>query len=475
MKVLFVSAEVVPFSKTGGLADVAYSLPKALMHEGVDVRVMTTKTFHNKAPIVKEEQLISGEVEVGWRKQYMGVSSATYNGILYYFIDNEYYFKREGLYGHFDDGERYSYFCRAALEALAQIDFEPDIIHVNDWHTAMIPLLMKKHYSHLDKFKNIKTVFTIHNLKYQGIFHHDMMHELLNVDHSEYNSGAIEFYGDINFMKSGITFADAITTVSKTYSDEIKDPYYGENLHELIIENNDKMYGILNGIDYDIYDPSKDKKIVKNYSETNSSYKSFNKKHLQERLGLQKLKDRPLIAMITRLTDQKGLDLLESIIEELLNLDVQLVVLGTGESKYENMLRHFAYHYPNNLAVKIEFDEALAHQIYAGADMFLMPSRFEPCGLSQLISQRYGTVPIVRETGGLKDTVEPYNKYTQEGTGFSFESYNAHEMLFTIKRALELYNNKREWRTLVRRIMQLDSSWVHSAREYLSLYQKLLD
>lgn len=473
MKVLFVSAEVVPFSKTGGLADVAYSLPRALIKEGIDVRVMTSRNFHNKKVDVHEEHLVHTEVEVGWRKQYMGLSTTQFNDITFYFIDNEYYFKREGIYGHFDDGERYSYFCRAVLEALLHLDFEPDIIHFNDWHTAMIPLLMKKHYGHIKKFENIKTIFTIHNLKYQGVFDPLIMNELLNLDHSEFDSGAVEFYGSVNFMKSGITFADAVTTVSHTYADEIKEPYFGERLHDLIRDQQYKLTGILNGIDFDIYNPEIDPKIQQNYSYKNSSKKNINKAHLQSILGLPKSK-RPLIAMVSRLADQKGLDLLEHIIEELLSLNIQLVVLGSGEEKYENMLKHFSHHY-ENVSASIGFNEELAHLIYAGADMLLMPSLFEPCGLSQLIAQRYGTVPIVRETGGLRDTVEHYNKYTQEGSGFSFGSYNAHEMLFAVKRALELYEDKTQWRQLVKGIMQLDTSWKRSALKYKSLYKEILE
>jgi starch synthase len=403
----------------------------------------------------------------------MGLSTTTFNDIPFYFIDNEFYFKRDGLYGHFDDGERYSFFCRAVLEALTHLDFEPDIIHFNDWHTAMIPLLLKEHYAHLDKFKNIKTVFTIHNLRYQGVFDPIVLNELLNLDHSEFESGAVEFYGNINFMKSGITFADAITTVSDTYANEIKDPFYGEKLHDLILNNEHKLKGIVNGIDFQIYNPEIDPKIAQNYTFKNSSKKNINKTKLQTIMGLPKSK-KPLIAMVSRLADQKGLDLLEHIIEEMLDLDIQLVVLGSGEEKYENMFNHFSYHY-ENLAASIGFNEGLAHEIYAGADMLLMPSQFEPCGLSQLIAQRYGTVPIVRETGGLKDTVEHYNKYTQEGSGFSFDSYNAHELLFAIKRALELYDNKTEWRQLVKRIMQLDTSWKQSATKYKALYKELLE
>lgn len=473
MKVLFVSAEVVPFSKTGGLADVAYSLPSALREEGIDIRVMTPKNFYNKTISIKENYLASSEIEVGWRKQFIGISTAIYDNLQFYFIDNEYYFKREELYGYFDDGERYSYFCRAVLEALKIIDFAPDIIHLNDWHTAMVPLLMKKHYLHIDKFNNIKTVYTIHNLKYQGVFNKEVMNELLNLDYSEFNSGAVEFYGNVNFMKSGIIFADAITTVSKTYSNEIRDAFFGENLHGVINENSYKLHGIINGIDYKIYNPETDEKIIKNYSSGNSSFKHINKNYLQKILGLPKSKNKPLIAMITRLTEQKGLDLLEHIIEELLSLDIQLVVLGTGDGKFENMLKHYNDYF-DNLAVRIEFDEKIAHQIYAGADMFLMPSQFEPCGLSQMISQRYGTIPIVRETGGLKDTVVPYNKFTKEGTGFSFGSYNAHEMLFAIKRAMKIYANKEEWRNLVKRAMKIDLSWKKSAQKYKKLYEKLL-
>ncbi|MBN2796742.1 MAG: glycogen synthase GlgA [Clostridia bacterium] len=471
MKVLFVSAEVVPFSKTGGLADVAYALPKALIQEGVEVKIITSRNFHNKAVNVDEEHLMNLEVEVGWRKQYLGLSRTIYEGMEYLFIDNEYYFKREGIYGHYDDGERYSYFCRGVLEVLNAIDFEPDIIHINDWHTAMIPLLMKKHYSHVEKFQKIKTVFTIHNLRYQGIFDPKVMGELLNMDLSEFNSGAVEFYGNVNFMKSGITFSDAVTTVSETYATEIKEPYFGEQLHDLIRNQEYKLHGILNGIDFGIYNPETDPNITTHYNDKNSSKKAENKKDLQELMHLKKSKA-PLIAMITRLADQKGLDLVERIIEEMLQLDVQLVVLGTGEKKYEDMLSHFSAHY-ENLAVYIGFDEPLAHKIYAGADMFLMPSLFEPCGLSQMIAQRYGTVPIVRETGGLRDTVQAYNKFTNEGTGFSFGSYNAHEMLFAVKRALELYEDKTNWREMVRRIMRLDTSWEKSALAYKALYESL--
>ncbi|MCD6435658.1 MAG: glycogen synthase GlgA [Clostridiales bacterium] len=474
MKVLFVSAEVVPFSKTGGLADVAYSLPRVLREEKVDIRVMTPKNFHNKKTSIDEIEIGKGEIEVGWRKQYMGVSTATYNELTYYFIDNEYYFKRENLYGYFDDGERYSYFCKAVLEAIRMIDFTPDIIHFNDWHTAMIPLLMKKQYSYMEKFKNIKTVFTIHNLKYQGVFDKKVMNELLNLDYSEFDSGAVEFYGNVNFMKSGIVFSDAITTVSENYSNEIKEVFFGENLHDIINMNSYKLYGIVNGIDFEIYNPETDKRIKKNYSFKNSSFKNINKKYLQEKFGLVKAKNKPLIAMVTRLTNQKGLDLLECVIEELLALDIQMVVLGTGDEKYEKLLMHYNDIY-KNLAVKIEFNEDTAHQIYAGADMFLMPSLFEPCGLSQMISQRYGTIPIVRETGGLKDTVSAYNKFTKEGTGFSFDNYNAHEMLFAIKRAIEVYKSKDEWRNLVKRVMKLDLSWRSSALKYKELYERLLD
>jgi starch synthase len=297
------------------------------------------------------------------------------------------------------------------------------------------------------------------------------MGELLNLDLNEYHSGAVEFFGNINFMKSGITFSDAVTTVSQTYASEIKEPYFGEQLHDLIKDHEEKLHGILNGIDFGIYNPEEDPNIVMNYTEKNSSRKADNKKALQEMMHLKKTKQ-PLVAMITRLADQKGLDLVEHIIEEMLSLDVQLVVLGTGEKKYEDMLDHFCAHF-ENLGVHIGFDESLAHKIYAGADMFLMPSLFEPCGLSQMIAQRYGTVPIVRETGGLRDTVQAYNKFTNEGTGFSFGSYNAHEMLFAVKRAMELYDDKKNWRQMVRRIMSLDTSWKKSALAYKNLYESL--
>lgn len=475
LKVLFVASEAVPFSKTGGLADVAYALPKALRNLEVDARIMISKNF-NLMPEVEEklELLTHFEVEVGWRKQYVGIETVEYEGIPYYFVDNEYYFKRNNLYGYYDDGERYSYFSKAVLESIKYIDFIPDIIHVNDWHTGIIPLLLQESYGHYEKYKDIKTVLTIHNLKYQGIFGQEVLGDLLNLGEHYRTDSRIEFYGDVNYLKGGIHFANAITTVSETYAEEIGYEFFGERLDGDLRSNSAKLKGIVNGIDYDQYNPKTDPLIYKNYDGRSLKSKKDNKTYIQEKLKLPVQPDVPMIGMVTRIVDMKGFDLIEHVFHEILSQDIQMVVLGTGSTHYENMLKYFASIYPNKLRVLLEFNNQMAHQIYASSDMYLMPSLFEPCGLSQLIAMRYGTIPIVRETGGLKDTVGPYNQFTGEGTGFTFKNYNAHEMLFQIQEALKLYYSEAEtWKNMVKRAIKVDSSWKKSAKIYKKLYEGL--
>lgn len=475
LKVLFVASEAVPFSKTGGLADVAYALPKALRNLEVDARIMISKNF-NLMPEIEEklELLTHFEVEVGWRKQYVGIETVEYEGIPYYFVDNEYYFKRNNLYGYYDDGERYSYFSKAVLESIKYIDFIPDIIHVNDWHTGIIPLLLQESYGHYEKYKDIKTVLTIHNLKYQGIFGQEVLGDLLNLGGHYRTDSRIEFYGDVNYLKGGIHFANAITTVSETYAQEIGYEFFGERLDGDLRSNSAKLKGIVNGIDYDQYNPKTDPLIYKNYDGRSLKSKKDNKTYIQEKLKLPVQPDVPMIGMVTRIVDMKGFDLIEHVFHEILSQDIQMVVLGTGSTHYENMLKYFASIYPNKLRVLLEFNNQMAHQIYASSDMYLMPSLFEPCGLSQLIAMRYGTIPIVRETGGLKDTVGPYNQFTGEGTGFTFKNYNAHEMLFQIQEALKLYYSEAEtWKNMVKRAIKVDSSWKKSAKIYKKLYEGL--
>ncbi|SKC79111.1 glycogen synthase GlgA [Maledivibacter halophilus] len=474
LKILYVASEAVPFIKTGGLADVAFSLPKALGKLGVDIRVIIPK-YKGIGEKYKEEMnfLTSFEVPVGWRRQYCGIEYLEYEKVPFYFIDNEYYFKRDGLYGHYDDGERFSYFCKGVLEAIENIGFIPDIIHCNDWHTAIIPVLLNEHYKKYGKYDHIKTVFTVHNLKYQGIFSGEILGDLLGLGKEYYDVDALEFYGGVSFMKGGIKYSDLVTTVSETYSREIQYPFFGERLDGLLRYRKDELYGIVNGIDYDIYDPGKDEKIFKKYDVNFIGKKEENKIKLQQYLKLPETKNTPVMAMVSRLAKMKGLDLVIGILDELLREDIQIIILGTGEPYYESKLKEFAYRYPEKLSANILFDEELAHKIYAASDMFLMPSLFEPCGLGQLIALRYGSIPVVRETGGLKDTIKPFNEYTGEGNGFSFTNYNAHDMLYTINRALSFYKDKEIWSKIVKSAMNEDYSWSNSAKTYKELFEKI--
>ena len=473
LKVLFVAAEAVPFIKTGGLADVAGSLPKALTAQGVDIRVVMPK-YENIPAEYQQKMKHIGEttVNLSCRSQYCGVSKLTQDSVPFYFIDNEYYFKRSGLYGYDDDAERFAFFSKAVFEILPLIDFVPDIIHCNDWHAGMVSVFLKDQYHF--KYPKLRTVYTIHNLRYQGVFGKDIMGDILGLDWKHFHEGGVEFDGDVNYMKSGIVYSDFITTVSQSYAEEIKCPFYGERLDALLREKSHCLAGIINGIDYDVYDPRKDEKIYYKYSTENIYDKVENKVKLQEKLGLPQNRSIPMIGLVARLVAPKGLDLIAHVIEELISGEnVQIVILGTGESQYEELFRNMAWKYPRKVSANIMFDNELAQQIYAAADMFLMPSQYEPCGIGQLIALKYGTIPIVRETGGLKDSVRAYNKYDGTGNGFSFANYNAHELLFAIKKALGAYDDKAVWQGIIKNAMKSDFSWQRSAKQYLKLYENL--
>ena len=476
MKVLFAASECVPFVKTGGLADVVGALPKRLRDLGVDVRVMLPM-YSAIEPKWREkmEHVLFFYVNLGWRRQYVGIEKLVYEGITFYFIDNEQYFGRNYIYGYgADEGERFAYFCRAVLESLPLIDFVPDVIHCNDWQTGLIPPMLDIQYRKLEQYKNVKTVFTIHNLKYQGLFQIDDIEEMVSLGELAYTADSLEFYGMCSFIKGGIVFADHITTVSPTYAQEIQTAYYGERLDGLLRARADSLTGILNGIDTVEYDPETDKAIAVNYTADTFEKKAGDKIALQRQLGLQENADAPIIAMVTRLNSQKGLDLVERVLAEIMSTGAQMVVLGMGESKYEDLFNWAQWKYAGQLSATFQMNHELSHRIYAGADMYLMPSMFEPCGLSQLISLRYGTLPIVRETGGLRDTVLSYNEYTGEGNGFSFLNYNAHDMLHVIERAVSIYHEKKDvWNMLARRAMQGSYGWDESAKKYLALYEEL--
>jgi len=475
VRVLFVVSECVPFVKSGGLADVAGALPKELKRLGTDIRVILPKygfiseEYRNR--MRKIAQLV---IRVGWRRQYCGIETLEHEGVTYYFVDNEYYFKRDSLYGHYDDGERFSYFCRAVLDSLPAISFAPDIIHCHDWHTGMIPFLLREEYKKNSFYANMRTIFTIHNLQFQGIFPKEILGDLLNLSDEYFTIDYLEFYGNVSFMKGALVSADIVTTVSPTYKEEIKTEYYGERLDGLLRARDNDLVGILNGIDDEIYNPRKDPYIALTYDQHTIARKEINKRALQQYFGLSTNEEAPLIAMVTRLTKQKGLDLVKCVFREILAENVQFVVLGTGDLEFEHFFNEMAATYPDRVKVFIGFNEELAHKIYAGADLFLMPSQFEPCGLGQLIALRYGAIPIVRETGGLNDTVQSYNEFTGEGNGFSFTNFNAHDMLYTIRRAIQFYNRKEIWENLVKEAMSRDYSWAQSAFKYNQLYAELV-
>jgi starch synthase len=474
VKVLFAVSECGPFAKSGGLADVAGSLPKELKSLGTDIRVILPK-YGTISEEYKMKMKKTGEltVPVGWRNQYCGIEELKEQGVTYYFIDNEYYFKRDNLYGYYDDGERFAYFNKAVLEVLAYLDFFPDVLHCHDWHTAMIPYLLRTQYYKRKGFGQIRTVFTIHNLQFQGIFPKEVLGDLLGIE-SQFSFKHLEFYGNINFMKGALVAADKITTVSPTYKEEIQTAEYGEKLEGLLKKRDEDLIGILNGIDEEFYNPANDSLIFEPYSASKLQKKAVNKKEVQKLFGLPQSSKTPLIVMISRLTKQKGIELIRCVLREILQEDIQFIILGTGDYEYEEHLRQAARIYPEKMKVYTGFNEDLAHKLYAASDIFLMPSRFEPCGLGQLIAMKYGAIPIVRETGGLNDTVEAWNEFTGEGNGFSFKNYNAHDMLYTIKRALSFYHDRDVWEILVKRVMELDYSWAQSAFRYNQLYAELM-
>lgn len=476
--VLFVSSEAVPFIKTGGLADVAGSLPKYFDKEHYDVRVMLPKYLCIPEKWRSQMRYVTHfYMDLAWRSQYVGVLEMEYAGVHYYFIDNEFYFAGPKPYGYIhEDIEKFAFFSKAALSAMPLLGFKPDIVHCHDWQTGLVPVYMKERFHDGEFFRDMKSIMTIHNLKFQGIWDLKKVKDITGLPPYFFTSDKLEAYGDANYLKGGIVYADAVTTVSDSYAEEIKTPFYGEHLDGLMRARSNCLTGIVNGIDYEEFNPATDTRIVSNYNQkTFRKEKPKNKKALQQELGLEVNDKKFMIGIVSRLTDQKGLDLIAYMMDQICAEDVQLVILGTGESQYENMFRHFAWKYPDRVSANIYYSEDMSHKIYASCDAFLMPSLFEPCGLSQLMSLRYGTVPIVRETGGLKDTVEPYNEYESTGTGFSFANYNAHEMMNTINYAKHVfYNNKREWNKIVDRGMLKDFSWTSSAKKYQKLYDNLL-
>ncbi len=472
MKVLFVTPEAYPFAVSGGLGDVAGALPAALRSRFLGCRVVMP-LYEDIQPELKEKMEFLGSISVpvSWRRQYCGVFEAKVGGVTYYLLDNQYYFKRKGLYGHYDDAERFAFFSRAALEILPLIDYFPDVIHCNDWQTALLPTYHSLYYSHLPRYQTIKTLLTIHNIQYQGKYGNEILGDVLGI--GEEHASLLDNEGCVNILKGGIETAHGVSTVSPSYAKEILDPWYSYGLDSILKERSFKLRGIINGIDVDVYNPQTDSMIAHNFSAENMQGKALNKKALQEQMGLPLREDVPVIGIVSRLVSQKGLDLVKYALEDIMQWDVQLVVLGSGDWAYESYFDEMAAKYPEKIGLKLGFIPALAHQIYAGADLFLMPSKFEPCGLAQLISLRYGTLPIVRETGGLKDTVTDCGN--KNGNGFTFQTYNGDDMKDAVHRAIGLYQNKEQWNEAVTRAMKEDHSWGQSAGEYAKLYKELVE
>lgn len=470
MKVLYASSEARPFAASGGLADVAGSLPKALRNRLVGCRVVLP--LYESVPTELRDTmtfLTSFSVPVAWRRQYCGVFEAKHNGVIYYLLDNQYYFKRCGLYGHYDDAERFAFFSRAVLEMLKYIDFKPDVIHANDWQCGLIPVYHTLFYAPQPEYSSIRTVYTIHNIQYQGKYGMEILEDVFGISHEDRH--LVEHDGCVNIMKGAIETADRVTTVSPTYAGEILDPWFSHGLDPILRMREWKLSGILNGIDTIGYDPETDSVLYANYSADDFSAKATNKKLLQKRLQLPERADVPMIGMVSRLVAHKGFDLVQCVMERLLQEDVQVVVLGSGEWIYESFFREMADRYPEKLAYCSGFVPELAQKIYAASDLFLMPSKSEPCGLSQMVACRYGAVPIVRETGGLKDSIRDCGD--GEGNGFTFQTYNADDMYAAILRGLGAYRNKEHWPLLVERAMRSDFSWGRSANEYIRLYKSL--
>lgn len=471
MRILFAASEAVPYAASGGLADVAGSLPRAICDKGQDCRIVMPLYKAISDELRSEMTFITNiTVDVSWRKQYCGIFTAEKNGVTYYFIDNEYYFARDGLYGFYDDCERFVFFDRAVLEMLKYIDFKPDIINCNDWQTALIPVYYNIFYKYQQGFDRIKTVFTIHNIEYQGKYGREVLNELMGIP--MYNSNLLEYDGYINMVKGAIETADSLTTVSPSYAWEILDAWFAHGLDRILVTKQHKLKGILNGIDTALYDPENDKLICANYTADDLSGKEKCRKALVEEMGLDDI-DGPIIGIVTRFVGHKGIDLIRGVFEEMLQMGVRFVILGSGEWVYEQFFREMAARYKGRVAVNLGFMPELSRRIYAGADMFLMPSQSEPCGLAQMISMRYGTIPIIRETGGLRDTVR--DNGGENGNGFTFKTYNANDMLDAVRRAKHDFDNKDVWTDLVKRAMSCDHSWLTSADTYIRLYQELMD
>lgn len=473
LKLLFVSSEMTPYAKSGGLGDVIGSLPGELNRLGVDARVVFPKYRSIPAnKLVGTEYVASLEVSLGWRRQ--NASILTMNpGFPVYMIENDYYFGRDGFYGYADDFERFAFFSKAAVEFLSAIDFQPDVIHFNDWQTGLGSIYLNDMYRGFLFYRDIKTVYTIHNLQYQGVFGRNILPNL-DLNDGYFTGGQMEFHGNISLMKAGILYANAVTTVSPTYAKEILTAQYGYGLDGLLCDQRHKLSGILNGIDYESNNPETDSRIFANYSVNDIGGKTENKLKLQESLGLPVRSDVPVFSIVSRLVDQKGLDLIAMCMDEMMHKDIQLIVLGTGDGRYEHMLRHLSGRYPGKVSANISFNETLAQKIYAASDFFLMPSLFEPCGLGQLIAMRYGTLPIVRRTGGLADTVEHFNPETGAGNGFSFNDYLASGLMWAVNSALSVYHDKPSMQKAVENAMNSDFSWKSSAKQYIELYKSLI-
>ena len=478
--VLFVASEAIPYMKTGGLADVVGSLPRYYDKEKYDVRIILPKYACMDPEIMRKLRFVCHfYVHLNWRKQYAGIFEAEYQGIHYYFVDNEYYFAGSQPYHNiYEDVEKFAYFSKAVLQALPYIDFAPDIIHCHDWQTGLVPVFLKTQFGDDHYYAGIRTVYSIHNMKFQGRWQLKAVMDITGLPEQIFNDRELEAYGEANYLKGGIVYSDVVTTVSPTYAHDITTAEGGEGLGGLMYARRDFLYGIVNGIDYQEYNPQTDPYIAKQFNEEQMlSGKKANKEALQKEMGLPVDPDVLLIGMVSRMTDQKGFDLVSYMMDEILStLNVQIVVLGTGEDRYQDMFRFFQNKYPDRLCAHIGYSEERAHRIYASCDAFLMPSLFEPCGLSQMMAMRYATVPIVRETGGLKDTVEAYNEYEHTGTGFSFANYNAHEMLAVIKYALDIFQNRKsEWNDIMKRDMESDFSWNASAEQYEKIYDSLCE
>lgn len=473
-RVLFATAEAMPFLRSGGLGDVAGALPQALHRQGVDCRVIMPLYSGIPSTYTDTMRFVGkAYVSLGWRTQYLGIFECMAGNVTYYFVDNEYYFRRTSMYGQPDDAERFAFFSKAVLEALAHlIEFEPQVIHCNDWHTGMIPVFLDVFYRGVAKLSHVKTIYTIHNIEFQGNYDLALAKEICALPDDKI--ALAEYNGCLNYMKGAIECSNAVTTVSPTYAQELQDSFYAYGLDGILRARKDKISGIINGIDTKLYDPMTDPSVFVHYDVNSRDKRDENKRKLCELLHLSYRADRPIISMVTRLTTQKGLDLVMAVAEELLNGDLQLVVLGTGEWKFENALRDLERRYGAKLRVIINFSKDLASKLYCGSDIFLMPSKFEPCGLSQMIAMRYGAVPVVRQTGGLKDTVQSWDPTTRTGTGFTFFAYNAHEMLAAIWRAVDTYYNDRDaWATLMKNDMSCDFGWDESAAKYAELYDEV--